>query len=482
MDRFTASLTELQEASRKMIHSARLMQSVQRFKQQSSSQTQQSLPLNGLESSIGSANVATVPNKAAPEAQMRQATALQRNHSNRESRAPAAPTSDKPPFSFGALSPPSGDGVPIAYGPTSVTQDKLTIPPTKKRKIQNQSGSTASTPAQAHGTPATTTSPKVAKTSSPRVQRSNVAPASTIKCPESSCEFAVKGFATMEDLNKHKIEKHPVVEPPIEDPFLWALEGVRMGLGLSMDICGDTVDRNHEWVKNMVIDAEKTALAPASMKKSASMQGLTPMKMEGGTPMSRMASQAGQSNSGIPRTPQKTPVSDGKQPTPKRGQAESTRVGSTPMEPSTPPNNLWKDTSILPSDLSSLFPSPWDLQGLSLATLTPASTLSSSKSAINSPKESDIGEDDLLEIRIESDSWKPDAWKSTLVEEDGVYAFKGNENWADAALDDDLLLLSWDDAFEKLITPTEEELKKMPPSMRAQVTPFDAGKYRWQNT
>ncbi|MCJ1248553.1 hypothetical protein MMC30_005771 [Trapelia coarctata] len=486
-DRFTMSLADLQEAYNKIMTCARMMIAFYKFKQQATGKPQQPSPV---ESSVGAANVATGTPKAAPETQTRQAPALQRNHSNRENRAPAAPTSDKPPFSFGALSPPqSGDGVPIMYGPNQLTQEKLSLPPNKRRKVQNQPGSSVSTPAQAHGTPATTASPKVTKTSSPREQRSNVAPAPTFKCPESSCEFAGKGFATMEDLNKHTTDKHPVVEPPIEDPLEWALEGIRMGLGLglSMDASKDTTAKTNGLAKHMEMESERSALASVAMKKSASMQGLTPMRMEGGTPMSRMASQAGyQSNLGVPRTPQqtnnsvKTPASDNKQSTSKSGPGESKKVGSTPKEPSTPPNNLWKDASVSPSDLSSFFPSPHDLQGLSLGILTPASTLSNSKSTTNSPKESDIGEGDMLDIRIESDTWRPAAWgPDPFVESSGKPLL--DDEWGD--LTDPLLDLSWEDAFEKIIQPdkTTKEWKNMTVEQQEDLTPFDAGRFTWEN-
>ena len=460
------------------------MMSFQRFKQTLASKTQQPLAPSRTENSSGSATVATGANQAAPEAHARQAPAPQRNHSNRESRAPAAPTSDKPPFSFGALSPPSGDGVPILYGgPNPLTQDKLTIPPAKKRKIQNQPGSSVSTPVQALGTPATTTSPKVAKTSSPRVQRQNVAPAPTFKCLESSCESAVKGFPTQDDLHKHRKEKHPVVEPPIKDPLGWALEGVRMGLGLNLDISNSTAAKNRDWAKTMDMEVEKSTLASLAMKKSASMQGLTPMRMEGGTPMSRMASQSGyQSNLGVSRTPQqtissvKTPASDGKQPTSRAGQGQPDKVGSTPNEPSTPPNNRWKDTPISPSEVSSFFPSPLDLQGLSIASLTPSSTLSSSKSATNSPKESDIGEGDLLNIRIESNSWKPDSWKPTAFEQDGVVLDDVLDD-----LEDPLMNLSWEDAFEQIIKPDKKGWNELSDLEQQNLTPFDCGRHRWEN-
>jgi len=486
VDRFTISLHDLQEASRKVIHWAKLMVNFQKFKQTIASKTQQPLTTSRTENSSGSATVATNTNQAVPEAQARQATAPQRNHSNRESRAPAAPTSDKPPFSFGALSPSSGDGVPILYGgPNPLTSDKLTIPPAKKRKIQNQSGSSVSTPVQALGTPATTTSPKVAKTSSPRIQRQNVAPAPTFKCLESSCEFAVKGFPTLDDLHKHTKEKHAVVEPLIKDPLEWALEGVRigLGLGLDMDTSSGTAAKKRDSDKKMEMEVEKSTLASLAMKKSASLQGLTPMRMEGGTPMSRMASQSGyQSTPGVPRTPQqtitsvKTPASDGQQPTSKAGQGEPDKVGSTSKEPSTPPNNRWKDTSFSPSEVSSFFPSPLDLQGLSIASLTPASTLSSSKSATNSPKESDIGESDLLNIRIESNAWKPDSWKPTAFEQDGVVLDDVLDD-----LEDPLMNLSWEDAFEQIIKPDKKGWNELSDLQQQNLTPFDCGRHRWEN-
>ena len=486
-DRFTASLPELQEIRRNILETAKKIMYYTRYKNRVMAQMQQSLPV---ENSVGSANGAASATKAAPEGLPRQAPVLQRNHSNRENRAPAAPTSDKPPFSFGGLSPLSADGVPILYGPNQLTQDKLSLPPNKRRKIQNQSGSSVSSPAQAHGTPATTTtSPKVAKTSSPRVQRSNVAPPLAFKCTESSCAFAVKGFATMDDLNKHTADKHPVVEPPIEDPLEWALEGVRMGLGIGLDMnaSNDGTAKSKELVKNKEMESERNALASVAMKKSASMQGLTPMRMEGGTPMSRMASQAGyQGNLVVPRTPQqsnnsvKTPPSDAKQSSSKPGQAELNKVGSASTEPSTPPNNPWKDTPISPSELSSLFPSPFDLQGLSLGSLTPASTLSSSKSAPNSPRLSDIDEGDMLNIRIEAGSWAGAQLPAEFLGET-THAPIPDDVWD--IMTDPLLDMPWEDAFGKIIEPdqTTKEWAELTEDQQDRITPFDAGKFRWDS-
>lgn len=58
---------------------------------------------------------------------------------------PAAPTDTAPPFSFGRQSP---QGTVIAYGPNYLTQDKLVLPPKKKRKTlpaENTAKSEAST-------------------------------------------------------------------------------------------------------------------------------------------------------------------------------------------------------------------------------------------------------------------------------------------------------------------------------------------------
>jgi hypothetical protein len=368
----------------------------------------------------------------------KQQAALQKNQAHRNNRAPAAPTQDKPPFSFNHVQSPPPDGVPV-YPPNSFPPDKLSIPPGKRRKVQPQTGGSATTPSQTQGTPSSTASPKLSKSTSPRLPRST-APAAQFKCSEQSCERSAKGFATIEERDKHVQEAHQVKETPITNPLKWALEGIRTTLVL---------DDNGR-AKKREGDAKIDKLAPTAqpMKKSASTQSLTPMKIEGGTPMSRIPTQTGiQSGHGQPRTPQqtgsmvKTPGSDVKSSIQRGGSYELERSASTRNQTLTPPPDAWADLTISPRELSQYFPSAAELQGCSsLSSLTPDSTLSGTgtKSQDNSPKESDIAETDGLKIQIEMEHWLPPVFLA-----DSLFP----QSSAQLGADDDLLGMDWESAF-----------------------------------
>lgn len=351
-------------------------------------------------------------------------TSMQRNNSNRDNRPPAAPTSTQPPFTFGATSP-SPHGIPQAYGPNGFTQDKLNLPPAKKRK-GNQASSTATTPAQTLGTPVISASPQLIKAPSPKTRRQS-ATANRVGCPVANCAMSKHDFASTEDLAKHTSEVHKVREPIIEDPLAWALESVEFGLGIAGDgkpKSGETFGRK-----------EKTEQAPQEINTLAATQGLTPMKQEATSPMSRVSTQNGplQATGSNKDTVLGARLSGVNLPQP-----NSRAATSAANQPVTPPHDLWGDVTISPADLAACFPTLTDLQGsLSHDVLTPSSTASSCKSDNHSPKQSDIGEDDLLKIRLETDSWiAPEFFQDTFFPQ------------LEASLmDDELLSMEWEDAF-----------------------------------
>ena len=393
---------------------------------------------------------------------------LQRNESHRHNRAPAAPTAAQPPFLLGAQSP---DGTPHAYGPTVLTQDQLKFPPPKKRK-PNQQGSAASTPAQVQATPASSSSPQMVKIPSPESQRQQAVP-QTFKCAVGSCDVNKNGFASQAELTKHTTDVHEPKEPPVEDPLAWAMESVRLGLGL--DVHGKMKPRKEE------PRAENKALEAPKMKLSASQQTQTPMKQEAATPtgqtappMSRAATQTGPSPaSQMLKTPQasthiKTPASATSGVKLETGKADSKpkspAAATTTKSPPTPPQpDLWADSSISPASLSHYFSDLADMQSmpwsdLQLA-LTPPPSSSSPSSALstgsssaksphhdkNSPRASDIAETDALDlsIRISDDrAWWPSEWFEDFDEAGGVGggAYKG-AGFAD---------VDWESAFGKM--------------------------------
>ena len=351
-------------------------------------------------------------------------TSMQRNNSNRDNRAPAAPTSTQPPFTFGATSP-SPHGIPQAYGPNGFTPDKLNLPPAKKRK-GNQASSTATTPAQTLGTPVIDASPQLTKVPSPETRRQS-ATANRVRCPVADCAMSKRDFALTEDLAKHTSEAHKVKEPIIEDPLAWALESVRFGLGVTED--GKPKSGENGAKK------EKTEQTSHEIKTSVSTQGLTPMKQEATTPMSRVSTQNGPQQAAGSN---KDAISGARLSAANLSESNIGVVTSAANQPVTPPHDLWGDVAISPADLAACFPTLTDLQGsLSHDILTPSSTASSCKSDKNSPKQSDIGEDDLLKIRLETDSWiAPEFFQDTMFPQ------------LDASLmDDELLGMDWEDAF-----------------------------------
>lgn len=363
--------------------------------------------------------------------QMARRASLQKHHSTRDSRPPAAPTSAQPPFPIGAASP---HGIPQAYGPNELTQEKLKFPPAKKRK-GNQQESAASTPAQALGTPGSIPSPQLTKLASPETQRqqgikAGVEAALTFKCPIEICEHNKKGFTSQVDLDHHTVEMHETKEPLIDDPLSWALESVAFGLGL------DTNGKR----KLPIDDATATEKAGGAQKMQAapSRQGQTPKPKQGAptpaagttTPMARPPTQSAPSpTSSLLKTPQATTMKtagsgiSGTKALPSRSgkgahvETPVQNVGTTVTGSPTPPD-LWVDSSILPEDLLQCFDGLDALQGIgsfshTQASLTPASTQSSSSSKgdkKDSPRESDISENDQLQIDIatgEDSIWNP---------------------------------------------------------------------------
>jgi len=136
------------------------------------------------------------------------------------SKAPAAPTSSKPPFSIGATLSPHG--VPTYDGiSTNLTPDKLQIPPQKRRKTGQTS--TVSTPANQGTTPVAMTSPQLkmspdtkrqtnTKTEAPQPRE----PEKSFKCPDEYCNYSVRGFEQEEDLKSHMQDQHNEVGDPLD--------------------------------------------------------------------------------------------------------------------------------------------------------------------------------------------------------------------------------------------------------------------------
>ena len=360
IDRFTIGLEEL-ERNLATLHRY-FNTAMVRIDQQRNSVQKAPQPAKEATPALSAANLQQHQNnmKAAREASMKKES----------NRVPPAPTSAQPPNPWGPSSP---HGVPAAYGPNQLTQDKLQLP--VKKKLKNNSAT--STPVHLHGTPAPAASPLVI-TKSPEIQKT---PAPTmLKCPVPNCP-EVKGFATQLELDKH-MEKHEVKEPVIEDPVSFTLENIRKALNL---------DENG--VSKSKMDVTMTE-AP-KMKQSASMQG---MKQEASTPMS-----------GVPTG--QSPASHSLPPT--KPQA----VSSNALPDVVLPDDPWANSLIRQDTIHEAFSPLATLPGMKSFTriqdyLTPESMSSdNSDPSKSSPRPSDVSENDAVKINMDLDkSWIPVDW------------------------------------------------------------------------
>ncbi|KAL8732813.1 MAG: hypothetical protein Q9181_003815 [Wetmoreana brouardii] len=364
--------------------------------------------------------------------QAQRAAAMQRHHSGYGSRVPAAPTSDKPPFPLGPQSP---HGFPQLYGPTTLTADQLVLPQPKRRKSNNHQASTGSTPVPAQETPRAKSSPLNPKLASPEVHRAFV-PQMSFKCGVSNCQSGQQGFTTQVELEQHNAAAHAPEEPIIEDPFEFALESMRLALNLD---------------ENGKSKPQHETLEAPRMKASLSAQSHTAIKQEASTPMARAATQTGPSPASQLKTPQassnlKSPASEGRA-TAQEGKGKNGKGPTTPLrDPTPPPFDPWVGSSISPEAILSAWSGLADMQSLSFNKmqmgLTPSSTLSSGidKSEKNSPRASDISENDAVKINIDvgneaKDNWIPSEWfddclygdiESLSFDQDNVM---GDVNW-----------------------------------------------------
>ncbi|KAL8664420.1 MAG: hypothetical protein Q9202_003110 [Teloschistes flavicans] len=331
--------------------------------------------------------------------QAQRAAAMQRHHSGHGSRAPAAPTTEKPP-SF-PLGPQSPHGIPFYEGPASVTVDQLVLPQPKRRKSNHNQPSADSTPVLVPDMAVAKSSPLGPKMASPEAQRASV-PQMSFKCSISDCQFGQRGFATQVELEQHNADVHAPEEPMIEDPAEFALESMRLALGLD---------------ENGKSKLQKENLEAPAMKASLSASSNMAIKQEASTPMSRTGTQTGLSPSWqLLKTPQsssnaRNPAADGK--------AVGVKGSATPAKEATPPPyDPWAGSSISAEEISLAWSSLADMQSLSFTKfqpgLTPSSTLSSSNEK-NSPRSSDISENDAVKISVDvgkedKDSWIPGEW------------------------------------------------------------------------
>lgn len=306
----------------------------------------------------------------------------QKNVSN---RAPAAPTSPQPPFTFGAQSPQGLAKYPDK--PNGLTQDKLSLPSTKRRK-GNQVSTVTATSAPAPGIPKPAQANK-------NMNAQLAVPASRIKCPLPNCQSSGKGFGTQIELDAHASEFHGSQEPPIEDPLQWTLQQARLGVGL--DETGKSMPRPEQDVPGTP-KIKASELEPAQQLNKQESSTLNARVPIGRSPVFHLKTPQATVGIKTPSSEAKSSDMDGKIVEPHTSEKTSQKSLSSSPDPwassHIPPaviNNSW------PGQSDASFIGPWaTIQNA----LTPASTQSSGKSEKNSPRISDISENDTLKISL----------------------------------------------------------------------------------
>lgn len=422
-DQLTLTFEEIKEHSNTIKQA--LMTIIQRVKSpadQPTGQRQISVVQESNESATATLN-ATNLHQHQMEIQIARQATFQKN--NISDRAPAAPTSSQPPFAFGAQSPQGLAKYPDK--PNGLTQDKLSLPSTKRRKGNQVTTSTA-TPAPAPGIPK---SAQGNKSTIPDSQPA--APASRIKCPLPNCQSHLKEFRTQIELDAHASEFHGPKEPPIEDPLQWTLQQARLGVGL--DETGKSMPR-----------PEQDVLGTPKIKASELEPTQHMNKQESSTLMARV--QAGRSPVFHLKTPQatvgiKTPSSEAKTSDMDGKIAEPHTFEKTSQKSLTSSPDPWASSHIPPAVINHSWPSMPDVSFIGPWTtiqnaLTPTSTQSSGKSEKNSPRISDISEHDAVKINLVVDD--DSEWANMF--EDQIYGDMEALNG-----DKDQLCMDWETAF-----------------------------------
>lgn len=376
------------------------------------------------------------PQGQPPQPSQLNAANLQKlENQHRQPKPPPAPIDAQPPFQLGAASPA---GTPIYAG--GAKNFNLNFPPEKKRaKFEHAS----QTP-----TPGSKPSPRNApgsKGSSPDLKRQPapekpMAQRPTFKCKTADCEYAVRGFDTQAELEAHISQAHA----RIDDPMQFVIDSMADFLGVDSK-SGQA--RPDPAVANRISRAAPTA---ARVPSQTSKPGQTPSipqtaatpvgPQAAATPMTRVPTQPG-----IKSSPSanllKTPQTSGKVATPSTGApakaTPSSIVKPAPKEPEVPAAEPEKEEELQPLIPTSLFDFSYDDiysvldANAPLTTLdfkdednawalrsrpsSPLDTPDSSSKDTPSTRQSDISENDNLQININlKDADMPDAWLAAL--------------------------------------------------------------------
>ncbi|KAI9700981.1 MAG: hypothetical protein M1820_006626 [Bogoriella megaspora] len=261
-------------------------------------------------------------------------------HKRNSSKPPAAPTEKQPPFRLGAASP---SGAPAAYGPGAhqLTQDKLSLPPSRKKQ-KTAAGSAATTPGQQQPTPASISSPQLTK--SPELMRQPMheptkpipPKAMMFKCQYDDCEHKSRGFSSQAELDRHEVDDHPY----IQNALFFALQAFADAANL---------DANGVPKQSPATEANQQKEKFGSETKTGRPETGTPANVTT-TPMARTATQQGTQASPAIKTPQNQGL--GKTQTPASG---ATSSKTTPPQPAKTETQGLKTMMDDTSDKDSLF-------------------------------------------------------------------------------------------------------------------------------
>ena len=332
---------------------------------------------------------------------------IKKNHAN--NRAPAAPTSAKPPFLF---TPPPNSTIHI--GPPGFAPENLHVPDKKKRKT-----TASAAPSPSLTTKASPVMPKQVEASRPKPK-----PAPPIlKCPVSGCGSSV--FSDQASLQKHRAEAHAPKPAEIDNPLAFSLEKMRTSLGL--DANGKRVEKPAD---------EPMKVEAPMMKASDSIQSRVQVKQEASsTSMSRVVSQMSTSSANNVSKLSKDALSK-----PSARQIPRTMIAESPSQQSPADFSLaWSNSLIDPNSIRDAFSSlrePLSLSGhlsessgdepdltpesLSIDNATTGTKTSPSPKLSNTLDNPDLGVGSLNNLELGGTdtkdlddflNWYPDEWK-----------------------------------------------------------------------
>lgn len=368
--------------------------------------------------------------------------------SRQQQKVPQAPTTDRAPNSFAQPHAQSPRGTPT-YFKEAPPLPGLAIPNKKKQKLD-------------HGSQASTPGPKA----SPRIGTGKASPElkrgtpperpveqKTFKCGDKDCDYNVKGFLTQPELEAHYKEAHS----KIEDPVKYAVDSMTEFLDLSAksgQFKADLASRTTGKPAPVPVQAPNKAGQTPSMPQNMA----TPVGGQAAaTPMSRVPTQPGIKSS--PSTSMlKTPQATGKVTTPSTGVPAKATPASVvkpalkeaeqpiPMEEDEESRQFFPAMSLLDCSYDDIYRAfdakktftILDLKdednSWALREISPLATPDSSSKDTPSTRQSDISENDKLDINIDIKDYQPvpSAW---------YLAMQGDPLPLDRQLSDDIQLL-----------------------------------------